>query len=1213
MKRLAAGDLSSRTSLFTAHNRADLPPDLNRTRTSGGELVSLMEPIPGQEGQAPRELFLQWSKRLQAQDEPNSAQEHAAVETILLLDGEDKVGDADARTLALASDMLLKSGQAVLLCRLVQLTRMHCVLDVGSNPHAADVLARMRTTWPRDLPVSIKLATALPLHAVTSLHGFMRRPSELSVKLVANRTEGPVTAEAFSALLRLRPIAGLNIVVESALEQPADNGGRVVANVAALDVLQALPGVVARAIGIQFGYLYAGHAQVEAALVECVQQSGATMLDVSDKSVEPDVAQRLLACRRGWDIVHVRLQDDVLQAWLRSGQNTVGRLELHPQDGSMSVTFANDFERLSLLAQNGVHTFVAHGTQDLMALAFALGQHAMRSEHVFERIEGCFVVSVNAKVQDVDRALVFLARNHNVLTMTHRPMAIASDLTIPIDVDATARLNGMSAMNRLMPAEERAAAQRQIKALWWSRAVHTLSGLLAESRQPLELIAHLSTPDNMLCLPVNVHGVLEEPQNDSARAKVQVLAAADVPADLVKAAITDWVGTARAQELAPMCQALIAAGCAWRVRTDAEWRALGSGFHQTWMREGMPSTQVDAITPLPSPDPNVRAPVGNPAVPGASGAAASQPPTAVAAARAARANPDALVTPPGAASRQTLRDRMQVRLAAIGHGFVAHRDAIRMIMDLLDTGTINPARAAAGVMYMAHELLSHGQAALLKHIIARVPAHWPVVVQTEPIAAALADLHGWPDDPQCTCALVISTNLSPTAAAQAIAFANTVKPEQLTLHVDIQSPTYDTIWDDLSALIQSRAGLALQMALSPRTLFIPTDGLTRLLNNVKGTPIRSVGLDRLDVGDESFLRAMADVLKDSQVKGLHLTQGSDALAQATLPCRAWDRLTVHASRTVAVLFGSAAVAATQLVVNMDRLEPEDRLWVESIVGGCKGLKSVEIARSPFNILSLTRALARNPTVEEFIGTLSAMDAREVSAALRLMRRNTSLLYVEETSERFSDNGERRLGPRAKQGVSEIMTRNRLRRPELSAQGTGKGFGWSLGDGRSVKVGPAMFHAGTRPFVEWGGIMGPYLDAASVVALASTSKAAYVGSRDPWEIEVDRLAGLLTIEDHDEFAAMLVNQLTHLRDDLTAPPDETSSSEDAPARRFLDKVIGMQAVGVPASAITQAIGRLLLAQQGSARDLLEALAYLGAMPPEVWLREGLGIVVPNRTA
>jgi hypothetical protein len=260
-------------------------------------------------------------------------------------------------------------------------------------------------------------------------------------------------------------------------------------------------------------------------------------------------------------------------------------------------------------------------------------------------------------------------------------------------------------------------------------------------------------------------------------------------------------------------------------------------------------------------------------------------------------------------------------------------------------------------------------------------------------------------------------------------------------------------------------------------------------------------------------------------------------------------------------------------------------------------------------VQLARALDRNRWVESVECQPAMVNVQQAREALTLLRQNPSILHVNVMPAPMN-NGLLPLDAHLLNGLFALTTRHRLRHPDLSAVGFGRGFGWSLGDGQQLGLRAGLgYTPNARPFVDPGALIGRFLDPASAQALAMTSKATYVGWHNAWEIEIDRLAALFDLTDHGEFMARLVSQLTHLSETYTSLAGQNPGGPYS-GRAILDKVYDMGVAGVPTVAIGQAIGRRLLSDPGSSRDYLEALAYIGVMPPGWWLKEGLGIDVPT---
>lgn len=386
----------------------------------------------------------------------------------------------------------------------------------------------------------------------------------------------------------------------------------------------------------------------------------------------------------------------------------------------------------------------------------------------------------------------------------------------------------------------------------------------------------------------------------------------------------------------------------------------------------------------------------------------------------------------------------------------------------------------------------------------------------------------------------------------------------------------------LKTIIGSLPGLRLTLTRGGKT--VNFGAIATVVQCVQTTALAELRLSDLNNDDKRLVSGMVQVIANTGVKTLGISDCSPALTQAAVTSRRWTSLGVQISRANEELFASGQVFAEELCLSFQRRPVlYESAHVEAMVAHCQALKSVRIESRNVNALSLARALERNRSVESVKAALNARNIEEWIDAMDIFWRNRSLV-------RLDVSGSIHMPLWFQHTVRQLETRNRLFHPDLVAIGSGIGLGYGVAglDGRLV-----------------GGYIGSMLEPADVEALSRVNKAAYWASRRPLEDEIARLGTLLGIQDPDEFKAGLVRLLAHLHKRFpglsgTAPTDEM------PADTPLERVAVMRVAGVPDFVIGQALRHALKADLASSRLYLDAMMAVGAYPAQQWLRDVAGI-------
>lgn len=1142
-----------------------------REKTPDGSFISLAEPIFGDGSRSLETVLLERLAVLKA-TRPNdgaTAHWHTAVQQILALDQTDATPDIDATMCQFTATVLFEHGQAKLLRRLAQLNvGFTFKFDVGPSEKAAGVLARIGASWPTKAAVSLVLDALLPAPCMPALESFMRSPARLSLRLKANAPADPWATAQFAELVKKREYVELNIDIHerSSTVLVALKGVRTesVCIAAARDnpPLEHMT-VWLSSSDLPHAEIEDQFAQSEAAAVELVQGSGATVLRVH-RWLDPNItgcvkdelnlvingrlSARLLATRTHWDCVELNaVVDTPVRRWFMQGQQTIGRLELTEWiDGGSHVA-----EHLEWAQKNRVHTIVIRSTVHLKGLAKGLEWHLLRSSYVFERIEACFMADWDEE-DSFDGYLTMLSRNPVVVNVTHTSELARGqswfdqdqrdwDFVLLGDAGKT-QLEVMSASNRFRPHDERIRAMESTRQTLWAQVINTLSRMLYTGAMVKPLIAYLSDLDHTLSLPEMRELDMSVYSENST--KLKILHKSNLHPGVVKAAIAQAV---RLQpRLGPwMCEALLLSGYPLAPLTPPQWKDPAMPFGKTWLREGMTLDNFHVLASPMQPAPTEQPPEPSDV--------AGAGPVVVPAARAlaAHVEPELLVRPSGADSLKQIKARFR-HLRDLGD---ASEDphlpsaVYGVILDLLEYGTFDPARESIQAVsaQLARVLLDEGQAPLLRHIIGQtaVSKQWLLKVETATAAASLRDLTPWPQGAARQCTVHVRPGL--TEGAAVVAFAKRMPPNTMSLQFDMAPYAAP---DMLKEIIEDRSDLVLCMSGYGMTAFEPT---MAMLQKIRPKSLNVVYLIDMVSTDETHARAMADLLQQWNSPNVRIVGCSNALTTAVAQRRDWNHLRLEFGDGLAEVFKGGRVSAEGLTIETPATVGH-AAKVEELVAHCKGLQSLVCEEGAVDVLSLMRGLDRNRSVRSVKAGLAATSVQDEFAAIGILQRNT---WITDFEVRTSDVqfGLPACSVWFTNELDQVIARNRWRNPQQASRELSKAFGWSMG----AELRDAFGH------------MGPWLDPDDFLALSQTSKAAYIGSRRPWEIQVDRLAELFLLQDADRFKIELVRQAKEVDPTFVTRHGETPLALWT-VNTVSEKAWAMHKLRVPPIAIDQALER-----------------------------------------
>lgn len=117
---------------------------------------------------------------------------------------------------------------------------------------------------------------------------------------------------------------------------------------------------------------------------------------------------------------------------------------------------------------------------------------------------------------------------------------------------------------------------------------------------------------------------------------------------------------------------------------------------------------------------------------------------------------------------------------------------------------------------------------------------------------------------------------------------------------------------------------------------------------------------------------------------------------------------------------------------------------------------------------------------------------------------------------------------------------------------------------------------------------------------------------PWTTERRELTQLFSVDGPEAFHTQLVQASTRVAR-KAQPKAKTVVLKAGACDTVLRKVRAMQQAAVPDAEIVQAVGQVWREGPQTNPAYLEALAYLGVVPPEVWLAHGIGIDIQAQGA
>ncbi|MDO9438227.1 hypothetical protein [Hydrogenophaga sp.] len=928
------------------------------------------------------------------------------------------------------------------------------------------------------------------------------------------------------------------------------------------------------------------------ALEALVKGSGATALDVTDASIAPLLAVRLLACRDRWAAVHVLYTgtDSVVHQQLAKGQQQIDRLELHLPEGSSFLT--PDSALLRMLMATGVRTLVVHGPLDLFVLAVIMQSTSGPDDHLLEfhlhRLEACFVVSEHA---DVGWTMASLFRTRGIDELQHKPMPVERAGYTPIDADAACRLASRSSSKRMALAAAEGAANRHRLAAEsrrfdvskeWSDAARAIGALLAPDQSLLALRRYVQSPANTLVPKKTAFNVaLADPRSLLLNDKLRELISIGAPHALLRAALALHLENADAEELDSVCKTLILMQFPLLPLRPEAWQALSRGFKVRWLSERLGPTELSTVSPPADAD------------------RAAEPPRG-------EHKPRALTMPSGGVAELLVPRGEAARVAWLERVSQLPRDAATTaVVRLLVTGRCAIARMDdEQQLAFTNLLLREGQWKLLAHMVPTRP-RWVLQALTPHAASMLEQMKPWPSATSA-CHIVLSSSLSAPCIQQVSKLANSVPGGRLSLAIDLGSRGRADGWDHLAKLVNASRCRDLTFIESSPDAAPAT--LVGFFNSIQAEQLEHLSIQRFGDRSPQLTGALVGFVRRTSVHELNIGACSEAITQALVTCRPWHVLSAEMSSTLAHALRKGGATVRELYLLGTSFD--DMRRVAPMVKSIAGLKKLHVLGAPMNLTTLAEVLNAQPSIESVDSRLSMTSSKQAAEAIALIRQHTAFRHIDSRPWKAGQNefGGAPLDEPTWEALTALTFRSALRYPKAFSVGAGGGFGASLGDGARLGLGGSpSFQRGVRPFTDPGKIIGSLLDPRSAQALSITSKTAYMASSQPWEKHIDALAGLL-VPAVDmgavlDYLAVLGKTVT-----LDDTEDDRSADKGTQDDQMLEKVVNMWARGVPLTVLAEAIGRGLVHSLAPTERLLEVLAFLGVMPSRQWLTTGLGIDV-----
>ncbi|MDO9438332.1 hypothetical protein [Hydrogenophaga sp.] len=531
------------------------------------------------------------------------------------------------------------------------------------------------------------------------------------------------------------------------------------------------------------------------------------------------------------------------------------------------------------------------------------------------------------------------------------------------------------------------------------------------------------------------------------------------------------------------------------------------------------------------------------------------------------------------------------------------RTAMKALSRLLQGKPLNfAAMTTASQQSFADTLVQLKQWKLLRHL---VPTHdrWEFNVTSPQIATGLASMAPWPSTTSTLC-VTLSPTLAPQSIQEVGALFKTVPANRRRLSVWASAHSHASCWTALAALVNASPPSALSIkptTENPASLQTIREFLSQALCDELGE------LCLLGIQEDNLktIAGLVSVVGTSSLDKLELPACNDSLVEALAVCKPWASLGLDASPPVAAALKNKLVVTRALnlkiqTTNSVEKQAQQNTCILDIIGAAeKSVQRLRLWGAGIDLVDMVQILDRSRFITDvaFLPTKTSPEAGK--SALVLLRQN---LFIRSMTSSHSDF-KLALDLALRRELNQVPLRNQ----HLSIQ---------RGD-----AGPEEFSIGAVRGLasQWGGIpedlaalIAPLLDGKSAQSLSVVNKATFIGSRQLWETGARRLTRVFVPAAKNTAAvAGLVptpskrNPFVLLVEDLLNMQVPYALISDALGRR-IQELLPKSSAELEANPVLALEPALTQEELDTLPQLLEAMAYAGGMPPQLWLQKAVGI-------
>lgn len=1170
--------IAATSTALSSRQASSIPAAKPTDRASiDGHLVSLVVPVPGQEGVDFESVLFSYAQSLK----PHYLEADDAALAIVALDRSDCAPDLAVAQRCMG--FLLTLGQHRLMVRLAE----KCPLEYSrsfTKSAPLETLAKAIAFWPKGAPLSIGIANTLPAGAASSLREILAKQQLVKLRLLSFGIPEPAAWAALADELRPHtfPILQLDFGPQS------------------VESLRALTGIGAEKICIgEDPVRRSAQADWDAygsVLATLIERSGARQLAVQAQSFPGEVIARMVSARKRWETVEIPFTSGLNPGSF--GECSIDRLQLNLGGHMLQPTP----EFMQALRASKVREVVVDGLFDVSTLGLFL-QSTLGKGFSLTLLQGTLVYRDGS---DIRQTLLALAHDLGIERVVHTQRHVdpppGYQLLSPQDAQflEAQNVSNQALIGRRLhgDATENAGA--------WDRAVKVISHALKHDLSAQALLDHLNTSQNM---SVSFHDLSWMPP-ELAHAiplayKLKLFQAYDFfPEQQIRDAVQYRLHEAPT-EASGLCQAMIVARYPSPKCSTADWMRMKADNKQQWTLANKDPLFQDRFAPAEL--------IGSGGTTTTTTAATTTTTTATnTTTTAATSTAIAPVSVSGGAQTvhakaaeitrrlyESLSARSKQNVDAFIAGTVQRNPHVAQelngfLIELFHYGRLTSRVQNSRLTEpLSVDLLRNGEFELLRYMATLFPRVLIYAWDANDIQrlAQLSDTVN--QGGQYTLAL--HTNAPAAVVDGALAFAASLPVNQLTISLHVEAGTEAQFLSKAANFLLKHAGLRLYLTQNGQDPLL-TWHLARFLDAIPANSLSAIGFDRgLRQVDDSLLKRVSAAVVRSGATKLLLgwdigPQAADMLLASRTP---WQEIDIALTPEHKAHFKAGKVSTPLLrITHTADVDIDDAL-------SATGLETLELSSlMTFPFLEMARRLHRAQGIRFVKCALTFTDERQFLEGLDLLMRRPPL-HLEITNDVASDYARR---------LQKALLGRSVRDPSLAIEGVGKG--WTYGIATALQLNDekgALFDALGR--------IGRFLDPQSARALAQTHKAAYDGYMQAWRSEVSVMAGWLSpTVSYDKFQKYLLDRVNG-----QSPYNHLGGSlaETHPGQLALSKAIALHAVGMPSDAIAMAI-RLQLNEElnedtSHAQGLLEALAYIDAIPASVWLKDVYGIGVSVQPA